>query len=453
MIFLEEYVMNEQIVQKIRETGVVGAGGAGLPTHVKAGATVDTVLVNGASCEPLLMSDPYLLEAETAQVIHGLQAIMQCTGALKGIICLKGKHQKALAAVRDRVAELAGDPAHSLEVFVLEDFYPAGDEQVLVHEVLGKTVPERGIPLQVGAVVSNVESLYNVALALDDIPVTHRYLTVTGEVNRPMVVKAPVGAPVAEVLAFAGGTTLAEYKVVDGGPMMGRVLEDTDQPVTKTTSGLIVLPCDHTVVAGKIMDPARIRRITNTVCCQCSRCTDLCPRNLLGHSLHPHKLMRVLESQVLESNIAREALLCSECGVCEKFACPMQVSPREVNAQIKKTLMAEKIGWEASGDELTPNRFRKSRVVPTSRLIQRLNLSQYEAHARYGGELSASRVSLALRQHIGAPAQCVVSPGERVKMGDLVGEIPEGAMGARVHASIDGIVESVNDGRVTISRG
>ncbi len=453
MTFLEERVMNEQILQKICEAGVVGAGGAGLPTHVKARANVETVLVNGASCEPLLMSDPYLLETKTDLVIQGLKEIMTCTGASRGIICLKGKHKDALAAVQDRVSKEPIEQSLALELYELEDFYPAGDEQVLVHEVLGKTVPERGIPLQLGAVVSNVESLYNVALAMENRPVTHRYLTVTGEVAKPMVVKVPVGTPVSDVLAFAGGPTLANFKVVDGGPMMGRVLKDIDQPVTKTTSALILLPCNHTVVTGKVMDPAKLRRITNTVCCQCSRCTDLCPRNLLGHSLHPHKLMRVLDSQVLESPLAREALLCSECGICEKYACPMMVSPREVNAQIKKVLMAANVTWEASDKELLANRFRKNRAVPTSRLIQRLNLSHYEAYARYRGELSASRVSLALRQHIGAPAQCVVSPGDHVKMGDLVGEIPEGAMGARVHASIDGIVESVSDGKVTISRG
>jgi Na+-translocating ferredoxin:NAD+ oxidoreductase RnfC subunit len=439
--------MIDQVFEKIRETGVVGAGGAGLPTHVKAQATVDTVLVNGASCEPLLMSDPYLMEAEIDTVIRGLEAVLDCTGASKGILCLKGKHRKALAAVKEAVAK---DTTGRLEFFELEDFYPAGDEQVLVYEVLGKTVPERGIPLQVGAVVSNVETLFNVARALDGVPVTHRYLTVTGEIKNPMVLKVPVGTLVSDVLAYAGGPTIADYKVVDGGPMMGRVLPDISQPVTKTTSGLILLPPDHTVVAGKIMAPEKIRRITNTVCCQCTRCTDLCPRNLLGHSLHPHKLMRVLESQVIDSEIAREALLCSECGICEKFACPMLVSPREVNAQIKKVLMREKITWKASDRQLVSNRFRKTRAVPTSRLLQRLNLGKYIAHATYGGEVSATTVVLPLDQHIGAPAVCVVSVGDKVRIGDLVGEIPEGAMGARVHASIDGVVESIGDGKVTI---
>ena len=439
--------MQDQIVAKIKDAGVVGAGGAGLPTHVKAGATVHTVLVNGASCEPLLMSDPHLLETEIDMVVRGLETIMDCVGAERGVICLKGKHGKAMEVVRERVSK---DASGRLEAFELGDFYPAGDEQVLVREVLGETIPERGLPLQVGAVVSNVESLLNVACAMDGAPVTHRYVTVTGEVARPMVVKVPVGALVKDVLAFAGGPTISEYKVVDGGPMMGRVLPDTEQSVTKTTSGLIVLPPDHPVVAPKIMDPERIRRITTTVCCQCSRCTDLCPRNLLGHSLHPHKLMRVLHSQIMETEAAKEALLCSECGLCEKFACPMGVSPREINAQIKKVLMGNRVAWEAGDKEYRANPFRENRAVPTRRLIQRLGLTKYDGHPEYAGEHSTSLVRIPLRQHIGAPSTCVVSVGDRVSRGDLLGEVPEGAMAARVHSSIGGVVESIADGIVTI---
>lgn len=266
-----------------------------------------------------------------------------------------------------------------------------------------------------------------------------------------MVVKVPVGTPVDDVLSFAGGPLISEYRVVDGGPMMGKVLPDASRAVvTKTTSGLLVLPPDHNVVVRKVMDPDRVRRITSSVCCQCSRCTDLCPRNLLGHSLHPHKLMRVFARQDLESEIAREALLCSECGLCEKFACPMLVSPREVNAQIKKVLMQAGVKWGSSGKALETNLFREERRVPTARLIQRLDLVDYDTHPGYAGEFTPARVSIPLRQHIGAPAVCVVSAGSRVKCGDLLGEIPEKAMGARVHASIDGVVESVTDGMITI---
>ena len=439
--------MGKPIVDAIRAAGVVGAGGAGLPTHVKADAAAQTVLVNGASCEPLLMSDPYLMETQVDTLVRGLEAMMDCTGAGRGIICLKGKHAHAMQSVREGVARLGKG---RIEAFELGDFYPAGDEQVMVYEVLGGIVPERGIPLQIGAVVSNVESLCNVAHALDGKPVTHRYLTVGCEVRKPMVVRVPVGTRVAEVLQFAGGPTIDEYRVVDGGPMMGRVLPDTDQPVTKTTSGLLVLPPDHNVVCRKVMDPHTVKRLTNTICCQCSQCTDLCPRQLLGHSLHPHRLMRVLDGQAVDSPIAREALLCSECGICEKFACPMGLSPREVNAQLKKELMTAGVKWENRGESLAASRFRDERRIPTSRLVSRLGLAGYEAHPHFAGDYTPSEVRIPLRQHIGAPALAVVHAGDHVKTGDLIGEIPEGAMGARVHASIDGVVTAVENGIITI---
>ena len=442
--------MKAEIVDKVKNAGVVGAGGAGFPTHVKVNADVDTVLVNGASCEPLLMSDPYLMEVETARMVKGLNVVLDSTGAKKGVICLKGKHKKALASVKEAVKN---DASGRLDFFELKDFYPAGDEQVMVREVLGKTIPEAGIPLQVGVVVSNVETLCNIASAMEDNPLTHRYLTVTGEVANPMVVKVPVGSMASQVIEFAGGSIISDFKVVDGGPMMGKVLSDLNQPVTKTTSGLIVLPSDHNVVARKIMDSKVLRRLTNTICCQCTQCTDLCPRNLLGHSLHPHKLMRILESDDITSEVAKEALLCSECGICEKFACPMLLSPREVNVQIKQALAKKGIRWQADGKIPVNHPYRDTRYVPTSRLMQRLNITQYDTHPEFSvKEFYPEFVTIPLQQHIGAPAVCVVKEGDSVKAGTLIGEIPKKALGARIHASIDGQVVKIADGVVTIKK-
>ncbi len=155
--------MTEDIVALAREAGVVGAGGAGFPTHVKLAGRAEVVLANGASCEPLLLSDPHLLEQETASVLEGLRLAMARVGAGRGVVCLKGKHQEALARVR---GACAGDP--SLAVFVLDDFYPAGDEHVLVHEVTGRVVPEAGLPIAVGVLVQNVETLRNLARAREE---------------------------------------------------------------------------------------------------------------------------------------------------------------------------------------------------------------------------------------------------------------------------------------------
>ncbi|NQZ48786.1 MAG: SLBB domain-containing protein [Moritella sp.] len=441
--------MNEDIINIIKNAGVVGGGGAGLPTHIKADTTVDTVLVNGASCEPLLMSDPYLIENSGKKMLQGVVAMMDATQANRGIVCLKAKHKAALKSLRTVVEEF-GDPR--IEIFELENFYPVGDEHVLVHEVLDRTIPQGRLPLHVGAVVSNVETFYNIGLALDNIPVTDRYLTVFGAVKTPMVIRASVGTTASEVIEYAGGATIDNYVVVDGGPMMGRVLSDINEPITKKTSGILVLPPEHTVVAGKIMAPQQVRKITTSICCQCTLCTELCPRYLLGHDIQPHKLTRIRAEDILNSKEAHKALLCSECGVCEKFACPMGLSPRELNAQIKKTLREGGIRLDTTGEPQEAHPFRVNRRIPTQRLIQRLDLEKYDINIIYGGELVPDQVSIPLSQHIGAPAICLVKVGASVEKGQCIGEIPEGSMGSRIHSSISGVVSSITNNVITITK-
>lgn len=443
--------MEREIVEKVRAAGIVGAGGAGFPTHVKLGATVDRVLANGASCEPLLMSDPYLMEHDPDVVLRGLQLAMSATGARQGTVCLKGKHHGAMEAIKAKVGK---GPFKAIDVFELGDFYPAGDEQVLVYEVMRRVVPEGGIPLQVGAVVSNVETLFNVARAVDgQEAVTERYLTVTGEVARRLIMKAPIGLPLGEVISLAGGATVNPFKVVVGGPMMGQVVSDLGTPVDKTTSGVLVLPANHNVVTGKITDPGRIRHITKVVCCQCTRCTDLCPRNLLGHSLKPHSIMRQLGARPeVAAEVMKDALICSECGICEKYACPMMISPREVNAQIKRDLLQQGVKRAPKTREYRPSAFREARRIPTARLMERLRVKQYDGHPPFYSEpIEPREVFVPLKQHMGTPAVAVVKQGDRVRKGTLVGAIPDKALGAAVHASIAGVVVSVGD-RITIRR-
>ena len=228
--------------------------------------------------------------------------------------------------------------------------------------------------------------------------------------------------------------------------MMGQVVTDLSTSVDKTTSGVIVLPANHNIVAGKTNDPERIRRITRLFCCQCSRCTDLCPRTLLGHSLESHKIMRQLGvgSQLVSEALLEDALICSECGICEKFACPMMISPREVNAQIKREMMEKGVDRSPKKIDYQPSAFRDVRKIPTKRLMERLQVSRYDRHPEiFMGKIEVKKATIPLKQHIGAPAIPVVKTGDRVDKGDLIGEIPDKTLGARVHASISGVVESV----------
>jgi Na+-translocating ferredoxin:NAD+ oxidoreductase RnfC subunit len=357
---------------------------------------------------------------------------------------LKSKHVDATAALKQKVTE--NGYAGRINVFELEDFYPAGDEFVLVNEVLGKIVPEGGIPLNVLAVVSNVESLLNISRAMAGIPVTDRYLTVCGEVNHPLVCRVPIGTPAEAVIELAGGPKISDHAIVMGGPMMGKILGSGSQPVTKTTSGIIVLPPNHNVVRDKSRSLTQMRFIAKSACTQCSRCTDLCPRYLIGHALEPHRIMRHLAyTPGMTGAVLEDALICSECGVCEKFACPMMLSPREINAAIKQKLLKEGIKREARRDTYQVSPFNETRKIPLRRLMERLEVTRYDTHPPfYGDAIEVKRVSIPLQQHLGKPAAAVVRAGDRVKKGDLIGEIPEGALGARVHASIDGTVEAVD---------
>lgn len=432
--------MRDEIIAKIRDAGVVGAGGAGFPTHAKAAAGAATVIVNGAECEPLLRVDQQLMETAADKVVLGLAAVMTATGAAEGIIALKGKHHGAVAALE---TALRG-PAIRLRL--LDDFYPAGDEHVLVHEATGRLVPQGGIPLNVGCVVTNVETLVNVAAALEGAPVTHTYVTVAGEIARPVTLRLPVGTAVADALALAGLPCAAGMKIIEGGPMMGKIVADLRQPITKTTKGLVVLPEHHQLVAKRTMPLEKMLKRAQAACVQCRYCTDLCPRYLLGHRLEPHKVMRGVRHIRGQEAMLKMAMACSECGVCEQYACPMHLSPRTINATLKQALARQGIKPDPPPPDQRCGRLQAYRKIPVKRLIARLGIGGYDRKAPLDDRpLKVARVELPLKQHVGAPGQPVVRPGQKVRQGDLVARIPDNALGANIHASIDGIIAAVGD--------
>jgi len=193
----------ERILRQIRDAGVVGQGGAGFPAHVKFAASVETVIANGCECEPLLFSDQVLMQRHAEEIVEALEAVMAAVGARRGIIAIKEKYRTA----GERFERLLG--GKPIELARLENFYPAGDEHVLVHELLGRAIPPLGLPKDVGAVVSNVGTLHAVHRAMAGLPVTHRLVTVTGEVRRPAVLEVPIGTSVEECIAACGGPAIA----------------------------------------------------------------------------------------------------------------------------------------------------------------------------------------------------------------------------------------------------
>lgn len=441
--------MADVLADLIFEAGVVGAGGAGFPTHVKAGSRVDTVVANGAECEPLLYSDQALMKAWPRETLAGLKLMMNATGATRGIFALKAEYEEVIAVLEP---ELAKYP--DIEMKLLASTYPSGDEQILVYECTGRIVPEGGIPLSVGVVVDNVETLFNVYRATQGVPLTHRTVTVNGEVKKPGVYRLPIGTSYRDAVAAAGGATIPEEEisVIDGGPMMGAIRRGLDHSVRKTTGGLIVVPSDHHFIQRRTKPAAAETRLTIAACCQCRECTDLCPRWLLGHDLEPHKVMRAVVNRTnLPASQLTQAHICCLCGVCEIIACPLGLSPRNMFAQVREQLRA---GNVANPHHRQPEQVRDSyeyTKIPKKRALARTGLLGYYKHLHdETPEIRISRVIIPMAQHVGAPAVPVVAEGDLVNMGQLIGRAVPGKLAANIHASISGTVTRVTPTEIVI---
>jgi Na+-translocating ferredoxin:NAD+ oxidoreductase RnfC subunit len=235
--------------------------------------------------------------------------------------------------------------------------------------------------------------------------------------------------------------------------MMGALEFNMERVVTKTTAGLVVLPTDHTLVVRKSQPERTMHRIGKSACDQCSFCTELCPRYVLGYDVQPHKVMRSLGfTHTGEAHWNRYAALCCACGLCTLYACPEALFPKEACDRSKREMKTRGEQWTGI-TEVKPRAMYEGRRTPMKQLVNRLGLSPYDHHAEFVAEISMPRrVVLPLTQHVGAPSLSRVKAGQRVREGECVADIREGALGARIHASVGGIVRSVGES-IEIERG
>ncbi|MFV2069154.1 MAG: 4Fe-4S dicluster domain-containing protein [Pirellulales bacterium] len=440
---------SQQILDCIRTAGVVGAGGAGFPTYRKLEASVDQIIINGAECEPLLTKDREVMLREGEALLRGIDVIAELTGAERITLAVKQKNRDVLDLLGPGLRKRG---YHS---FVSDDVYPSGDEYVLVYDITGRQIPPGGIPPQVGCLVDNVETILNVAHAVEGEPVTRKWLTVTGAVAQPITTIVPVGTSLEDCIDLAGGATTDEPLVLTGGLMMGGVTTDLTDPVTKTIGGVIVLPQNHYLARRKTASQATYTRIGHGQCDQCSLCTELCPRYLLGYPIEPHRVMRTL----LMTGAPKEqgslwAQYCCECNICSFIACPESLDPKSICVDAKQVLREKGIGRdEAELEQLfrPPHPARKGREVPIATLYQRLGLTPYNRTPEFvAGSLSPKSVRIRLDTHIGQPAEPQVRPGDRVVAGSVLADVPPKGLGCAVHASIDGRVVEVTKEYVQI---
>jgi len=431
--------------EKLREHGVVGAGGAGFPTYVKAQSRVEFLIANGAECEPLIHKDAELMKHFPQGILAGMVLMMDATGAQHGKFGVKTKNAESIEALKHNLK------TDRIEFVMLGDFYPSGDEYELVYTATGRLIPPAGIPLQVGCVVNNVETLYNVDQAERGIPVTSKFLSVCGAVKEPKSFWVPIGTSFRDLIALAGGATVADFGIFISGIMMGTLTFDLDDVVTKTTGGLIILPRDHYLFTRKTRSQQEMNRIGKSACDQCSYCTEFCPRYLLGYEVQPHKVMRSLGFTVTGGDIWNQwSELCCACGLCTLYACPEDLYPKEACDEGKRDRRSSGLKFvQQRPVEVHP--MKEYRRVPLTQLRRRLQVEDYEAETPFQEvDCRPGSVRIKMRQHAGQPAAPCVAEGKKIKKGQVIGRVEESKLGANIHASIDGKVRSVSPDFVEI---
>ena len=427
-------------IHDIEQWGIIGAGGAGFPAHVKLDSKPGTIIMNAAECEPLLHKDMQLILHFSDEILSGLREVMSLTGAKEGIIGIKEKHLHEIELLKSKVPR-------NIRVVPVEDVYPAGDEVTLIYLTTGKIVQPGALPISAGCIVHNVETLMNIGLGK---PVVDKYISVAGAVENPSTIRVPVGTPYADILKRFT-ITAKDWVLRTGGLMMGELEQDLEGVVSKRTGALIVLPADHHCVTmyRRFATDHDVDRIAKAGCDQCNFCTELCPRYLLGQPVRPETAMRNrMFSREDQPMIFAGNLSCCECNLCTMYACPEGLDPKGATLIEKRIAREQGMKWQGRPAEAHP--MAEYRKVPTQKLKQRLDVLMFKDEGPLQEiNLRPEIVRIQLDQHVGTPAGPVVVAGQKVKRGDLIARA-SGKISCNVHASVDGTVTGVTSTEIII---
>ena len=293
----------DEIVEIVRDAGIVGMGGAGFPTSVKLkpAKPVDTILLNGCECEPLLTADHRVLLEFADDVIFGLKATIKATGAEKGLIVIEDNKPDAIELMKEKTAGY-----DNMDVVVARTKYPQGAEKMLIKRVTGRKVPSGGLPADVGCIVSNISTTKAISDAIQKgMPLIERVVTVTGEkLKKPGNYIVKIGTNTKDLIDYCGGLTDDDVTIKAGGPMMGFVLSDLNVPIMKGSNGIIAVETDHTV---------------EQPCIKCGRCMDVCPMEL-----SPLYFAKYADEENWQGMKDKNVMDCVECRCCE-YICSSKI--------------------------------------------------------------------------------------------------------------------------------
>ncbi len=431
----------------LKDNGIVGAGGAGFPTYAKLSEKADTVILNCAECEPLLKLHRQVLETHPHEIFEALNLISKTVNAKRVCVAIKKSYVETAEAIAPFTEFFP-----NIEICRLNDVYPAGDEVILTYEVTGRIVHPGDIPLSVGVMVLNVETVYNLYRAMNGRPVTRKYVTIAGEVENPVTVRVPIGVTVGEIVKLAGNITTEDPAFIIGGPMMGS-LGSKANIVTKTTNAVLVLPSDHSLIRRRQSKTFIDMKRAMAACCQCSYCTSLCSRNLLGHPINPSEFMRVASNGITNNAVPYlDAMYCSGCGLCEQYSCVQNLSPRMLLAACKAELRKAGVKPEPLKEAPVASHERPLRQVPMSRLTSRIGLKKYNKPAPIIEAVpNFKKVTVLLSQHVGAPSVPMVKKGDIVAEKQLIAEAGEG-LSVALHSPVNGKVTAVGKTAIIIEK-
>ncbi len=418
------------IVANAREAGVTVAGGE--PLHPLLERPVQTVLAGCVESEPLSAAARALVATHPAAVLEGLTLAMKATRARFGVFAVPSDEPGLHAALE----AVARDFAH-LRIEKVLPFHPLGTPRVLARELLGVTVPADTSLGAAGVLVLDVQALYHLAGACDGRPVTHRFVTVAGEVEKPATMRVPIGTPLGDLVRLCGGVTGGvDAAIVVGGVLAGRLagFEDT---VGRDDSAVSVLPAAHPAVerVGQRTDSMVAR--ARSVCGGCRLCTESCPQHLAGHAIQPHLLMRAMAHGLSTiDDVVLGAGSCTGCLVC-RVACPAGLAPGRVYATVRAHLLEKGLEQVPVGPLVPAHEAERERRMTRRRLAERLGVVRYDGVLPVDDNYHVvPRVQLGA--DFGVPR---VTIGERVEMGRLLVDAAEG--GLPVHAPIPGVVSRV----------
>ena len=322
-----EDLTKEEILNRIKEGGVVGMGGAGFPTHVKLApkdpSKIEYILVNGAECEPYITSDYRRMIEEPEKVVKGLQVILTLFDSAKGYICIEDNKPDCIAKMKELVKDI-----DRIEVKEVMTKYPQGGERTLIYAATRREINSSMLPADVGCVVDNVETVISVYKAVIlGRPVNSRVVTMSGDgIKEPKNLLVLSGTDMSELVDAAGGLKAKIAKAISGGPMMGFALYDLHVPCTKTTSAFLFLEHDAVSEAQEIQ----------TACINCGRCVSVCP----GHVL-PARLAKLAERGDMAGFEAMDGMECCECGCCS-YICPAKRPLTQSIKSMRKMVLASR---------------------------------------------------------------------------------------------------------------